>query len=62
MTRDDYLQSVAAKHPQLADPKEPVSGLAGFWLLLLGQAYDQGKADAANKPSFLLLPNESKNE
>jgi len=56
------MTCVIKKHPQLADPKEPVSGLAGFWLLLLGQAYDQGKADAANKPSFLLLPNESKHE
>lgn len=62
MTKQQHFDRVIKEHPQLSDPKEPVSGLAGFWLLLLGQAYEQGKADAANKPSFLPLPNESKNE
>ena len=62
MSRQTYMTCVIKKHPQLADPKEPVSGLAGFWLSLIGRAYDQGKADERNTRHFLPLPKESKNE
>lgn len=62
MNRDEYLQQVQRDYKLLADPKKQVAGLAGFWLLLIGQAYDQGRANAATNTDhkFLPLPKESK--
>jgi hypothetical protein len=48
------------ENPLLEDPKAGVGALAGFWLSLIGRAYDQGKADERNTKHFLPLPKESK--
>lgn len=62
VNRDEYLQQVQRDHKLLADPKKQVAGLAGFWLLLIGHAYDRGRSDAATNTdhNFSPLPKESK--
>ncbi len=62
VTKSEHLNRVLEENPLLEDPKAGVGALAGFWLSLIGRAYDQGKADERNTRHFLPLPNESKNE